>query len=569
VVDFWASWCRPCDDAAAHLAYLAKRYASGPYAGRVKFYHVQLEETVNPQLNKRFGFDAIPVVYFYYTGSGRVPTREAPLLEASIQGGDASIEDCEWRIQSMLRRHGLLAGSGTDKAALPLQRYPSGFRNAGQPSGSHRALANGASNDRSVNGAGRNDGHVVAGRRPMPALRKDHGAPGRLLRRQPAGSAGGAARYGTAGCGRRGDCGAGVIDPCQIDRCSPADLKLIPGDFMEAQDFVNQAVLALKDPAALSDQTREILDWFFRSHDPATVQIVRERLGLIQHCLSYTLEYLSYGCDPDEGGDAYTTQDRSPIGTLQPTKICLTANHFTRDDPRVRATTIIHECGHRIGLSPAPYEDIYYWMPEFRFLDREGALYSTETYAEFAAAIAKGVKTTSAPTLGLSFGRASFPGGSNTWVGRLYYVTELQHPRNRLPVVSWVNPFWGVGITLLGEATTAGSSPLSADKSLLATLILGARFGDPRPAEPRGFSVSAFVAPGISTQFAGGGTIHGKAFGAEAGVALDYSWKWLHAAVGVGAGYDGLREAGADKFYTLTGSVAIDAAQLAEWLRGR
>ena len=124
VVDFWASWCRPCDDAAAHVAYLARRYASGLYAGLVKFYHVQLEDSVNPQLNKRFGFDAIPVVYFYYTGTGRQPSHQAPLLEGSIQGGDASIEDYEWRIRAILRRHGLLSESKDKETEQPLQRYP-------------------------------------------------------------------------------------------------------------------------------------------------------------------------------------------------------------------------------------------------------------------------------------------------------------------------------------------------------------------------------------------------------------------------------------------------------------
>jgi thiol-disulfide isomerase/thioredoxin len=132
VVDFWASWCRPCDDAAAHVAYLARRYASGPYAGLVKFYHVQLEDQANPQLNKRFGFDAIPVVYFYYTGTGLQPTRQAPLLEGSIQGGDKSVEDYEWRIQAILRRHGHLVESPGGENQPALQRYPAG-RKPGEP----------------------------------------------------------------------------------------------------------------------------------------------------------------------------------------------------------------------------------------------------------------------------------------------------------------------------------------------------------------------------------------------------------------------------------------------------
>ncbi len=112
VVDFWTSWCRgPCGRIAEHMINLAEHYRSGPLSNRVKFYHVQLDfdsalgRIVNPSLSTRFGFTSVPVVYFYYTATGRVPTLDAPLLEASIQGG-VPISEFAWRIQYILRRHG-------------------------------------------------------------------------------------------------------------------------------------------------------------------------------------------------------------------------------------------------------------------------------------------------------------------------------------------------------------------------------------------------------------------------------------------------------------------------------
>ena len=120
IVDFWQKWCRPCDPVAQIMVDLAKRYKAGPYAGRVKFYHVRLEDDVNPKLSQRFGFGYVPVVYFYYTSTGRVPTRAAPLLEGSLAGEGASINLPQvhdpaayvQRIESILRRHGHLKTAG-------------------------------------------------------------------------------------------------------------------------------------------------------------------------------------------------------------------------------------------------------------------------------------------------------------------------------------------------------------------------------------------------------------------------------------------------------------------------
>lgn len=120
VVDFWLASCRPCDAVAQIMADLAKRYKAGAFANRVKFYHVRLDEDVNPKLSQSFGFPSVPVVYFYYTSTGRIPTRAAPLLEGSLAGEGMSINLPKvhdpaayiQRIDSILRRHGHLKTAG-------------------------------------------------------------------------------------------------------------------------------------------------------------------------------------------------------------------------------------------------------------------------------------------------------------------------------------------------------------------------------------------------------------------------------------------------------------------------
>lgn len=116
VVQFWNAHCRgPCGRMAHHISAVAESYRTGPYADFVRFYHVQLgseRDTAripNPRLSSRFTFGTegtlIPVTYFYYTATGRVPTNEAPLLEASIAGAVPS-SDIIWRINYILHRHG-------------------------------------------------------------------------------------------------------------------------------------------------------------------------------------------------------------------------------------------------------------------------------------------------------------------------------------------------------------------------------------------------------------------------------------------------------------------------------
>jgi thiol-disulfide isomerase/thioredoxin len=108
VVSFWADSCRPCDEVAKVMASVAESYAKGADARLVNFYQVQWDPKVNPQLYQRFGFKGIPVIYFYYTSTGKPPSHAAPLLEGSLGGdkGQFDPQQYDWRIKSMLRRHG-------------------------------------------------------------------------------------------------------------------------------------------------------------------------------------------------------------------------------------------------------------------------------------------------------------------------------------------------------------------------------------------------------------------------------------------------------------------------------
>ena len=60
VVDFWASWCGPCQMLAPHLERIAEQYPS------VKFCKANVDE--NPGLAIRYGIDAIPCLILFREG---------------------------------------------------------------------------------------------------------------------------------------------------------------------------------------------------------------------------------------------------------------------------------------------------------------------------------------------------------------------------------------------------------------------------------------------------------------------------------------------------------------------
>jgi thiol-disulfide isomerase/thioredoxin len=112
VVAFWEPACQSCKEVAEALVKVADRCYKGPQ-GRVKFYHLQWDRKVNPKIQQWFGFKSVPVVFFYYTSTGKPPARECPLLEASLPRRDHIRDVRELRdpevylapIRNILRRH--------------------------------------------------------------------------------------------------------------------------------------------------------------------------------------------------------------------------------------------------------------------------------------------------------------------------------------------------------------------------------------------------------------------------------------------------------------------------------
>jgi thioredoxin 1 len=61
VVEFWASWCGPCQDVAPHIEALSKEYA-----GRALVARVNADE--NGKLAKRLDVKSLPTILFFENG---------------------------------------------------------------------------------------------------------------------------------------------------------------------------------------------------------------------------------------------------------------------------------------------------------------------------------------------------------------------------------------------------------------------------------------------------------------------------------------------------------------------
>ena len=61
VVDFWASWCRPCQ----MIAPIAEKL-SEEYKGKVKFCKLNVDE--NPQMAAKYQVMSIPLLLFFRNG---------------------------------------------------------------------------------------------------------------------------------------------------------------------------------------------------------------------------------------------------------------------------------------------------------------------------------------------------------------------------------------------------------------------------------------------------------------------------------------------------------------------
>ena len=343
-------------------------------------------------------------------------------------------------------------------------------------------------------------------------------------------------------------CSGGTDDPCQYARCGDRHATILD-DLTRAIGYVQDAIRAL-GTTPLARDTSRALDWYFNDTSSATVSTARERLVCVRDCLQSTWVTNEYGCNPDRTGALAYVCTASPAPCSQDvTPICLTNSHFGNSDRR-RAQTMIHECAHRVGMSlgaPESVDDIYQHTTRFLFLDTEEALLNSDSYALFAGAISGGVPVSFVivePSIGAG---VAIPGrGAATWQARLYIGAEVQHP-----VLGIFNPTLGFGMSLIGETTTGGPSPVEAGPSLLASLLAGVRIGDPRPGAAGGGYASFFGGPALAV-----GASELKA-GAEAGLALGYRWRWLDVSAGVGYAYDPTREAGMEHLFTLGASVSF------------
>lgn len=63
LVDFWATWCRPCRAIEPHLASIAEEFADKG----VKVFRVNADE--NPEFVARFNVFSLPTVLFFKEGN--------------------------------------------------------------------------------------------------------------------------------------------------------------------------------------------------------------------------------------------------------------------------------------------------------------------------------------------------------------------------------------------------------------------------------------------------------------------------------------------------------------------
>jgi hypothetical protein len=244
-----------------------------------------------------------------------------------------------------------------------------------------------------------------------------------------------------------------------------------------------------------------------------------------------TLTNDRFGCDPDYSGPwaAYVDSSDTPCVDSK-VAICFASAHWS-DDPQTRARSTIHECAHRVGMSPSQEQDFYWHTLRFRFLDASEALMNSDSYSRFAISITDGVPVTVPMTIRATGGTAESKQGASTWYASLHFEGEIQHPRFRI-----FNPILGIGMNLIGESTTGGTAPVQSNSSLLYSLLGGVRIADPRPGEKGGAYLSLFGGPAVDMK--------NFNLGAEVGVSGGYRWKRFGIEANLGYVYAPGRESG-------------------------
>jgi hypothetical protein len=328
-------------------------------------------------------------------------------------------------------------------------------------------------------------------------------------------------------------------DVCDYNHCDQHEE--IHAHLRQAIGRTERAMGALKGKP--SSATERALGAYFMDDGKTTASTVRARLDCILGALKDTLANERYGCTDrespvaDVGGSEKICDDNFQ-------RVCLNKPYFGFGE-RGRITTLIHECGHRVGLSTKATgtPDIYNFDRGFLGLTTEEALHNTDSYAMFVNAIDNGVSATVLwPIMGGTLGVTIPQRGHSDAFARGYLGAELQHPR------LWLfHPELRVGLTFMHNPFTGSDEVPSNDADITASILLGVRIGNP-----------GWRGPYLSMR--GGGLLGANtgakkpsdplfSVGREANVEAGWRWgKFDISAVG-GVMEDRMRDEGAQKVY--------------------
>lgn len=144
---------------------------------------------------------------------------------------------------------------------------------------------------------------------------------------------------------------------------------------------------------------------------------------------------------------------------------------------------------------------------------------------------------------GVSTGVAFPEKGDPTGYLRLYVGAE-----KRGPILGFVRPAFGLGLSLIGESETGEPGNISSGTSALISLMSALRF-DPGKEGSYYFSFSG--GPEIALRE------KGPALGYQVGAKLGYRWHIYDISLDAGIEYDPTRRGGLEKMYTLGASLQI------------